>query len=218
MDRFSVLILDPDQLCRTGLRLILAESAYDIAGEAGTVAEAREGLGRGAVDLLLLDLRDWHTEDATELVREAGARGIKVVVLTANRSRAALERAMSWGADAYLLKDVSPETLQRSLQLVMLGQQIFPAALMMPVAAAEPKAAGPVDGLSPREKQILLCLIDGRSNKEIGRVLGISEATVKVHLKALLRKLNVHNRTQVAVWAKSNGIACQGSPGVPMVA
>jgi two-component system, NarL family, nitrate/nitrite response regulator NarL len=208
VDRFSVLIVDPEQLFRAGLRLVLAESAYDIAGEAGTAREARELLGRGAIDLLLFDIgSDW--EDTAELVREAGARRIRAVVLTADRSRAAVEKAAGWGVAAYLLKEISPQALSRSLQLVMLGQQIFPGNLM--VSAAKPKPAEPVpvwapESLSRRELQILRYLVAGRSNKEIARFLDISEATVKVHLKGLLRKLRATNRTQAAIWARSNGI------------
>jgi two-component system nitrate/nitrite response regulator NarL len=140
------------------------------------------------------------------------------VVLTANRFRAALEKAVSWGADAYLLKEISSDALDRSLRLVMLGQQIFSTGLMKSIAEAEadePKPADPLKNLSRRERQILLCLVDGRSNKEIARVLGISEATTKIHLKGLLRKVNAHNRTQVAVWARRNGVVGQmASSGV----
>jgi two-component system nitrate/nitrite response regulator NarL len=132
---------------------------------------------------------------------------LKIVVLTADRSRDALMRAIDWSVDSYLLKDMSVEALVCSFQHVMLGQQIFPTRLMLSAnfaaASAEPVRAQ--DGLSPRELQILRCLTTGMSNKAIARELNISEATVKVHLKALLRKVRVSNRTQAAVWALNHG-------------
>jgi two-component system, NarL family, nitrate/nitrite response regulator NarL len=110
---------------------------------------------------------------------------------------------------------MSPEALIRSLQLVMLGQQILPTGFMTSLLqkeASEPVAERPSRGLSPREVQILRHLMTGHSNKAIARALDISEATVKVHLKALLRKVQASNRTQAAVWAMNNGIAAAGRP------
>jgi two-component system nitrate/nitrite response regulator NarL len=157
-------------------------------------------------------------EGIGEFLRDLRARieGVKVVVLTSDRSRGTIGKAIGWAVDAYLLKDMSPEALTRSLQLVMLGQQIFPTRLMATLLQAEPAEApageslgGAGKGLSPREVQILRHLMNGYSNKAIARALEISEATVKVHLKALLRKVRVSNRTQAAVWAMNNGIAGQ---------
>jgi two-component system, NarL family, nitrate/nitrite response regulator NarL len=138
------------------------------------------------------------------------------VVLTSDRSSGAIGKAIGWSVDAYLLKDTSPDALTRSLQLVMLGQQIFPTRLMAALlhTEAEPAAeslGGASTNLSPREAQILRHLTSGDSNKAIARALAISEATVKVHLKALLRKVRVSNRTQAAVWAMNNGFAEQAS-------
>jgi two-component system, NarL family, nitrate/nitrite response regulator NarL len=218
MDRFSVFLVDPDRLFREGLKRILADGAFEIVGEARSVDEAREALGRGGrVDLVVLEVTDSEEAATAVLFDAARSRGIKTVVLTADRSPAAIGRAIGWSVDAYLLKDMSPEALTRSLQLVMLGQQILPTALMMSVlnADAAPASAGGVGssirGLSPREVQILRYLTTGHSNKAIARALDISEATVKVHLKALLRKVQVNNRTQAAIWAMNNGIGEQAA-------
>jgi two-component system nitrate/nitrite response regulator NarL len=141
------------------------------------------------------------------------------VILTADRSRGSLMKAVGWSVDSYLFKDMSPDALARSFQLVMLGQQIFPTKLMLsmlgtPATGTAPStpAAAP-NGLSPREVQILRHLMNGHSNKAIARELSISEATVKVHLKALLRKVRVNNRTQAAVWALNNGFNDQLAAG-----
>jgi two-component system nitrate/nitrite response regulator NarL len=134
---------------------------------------------------------------------------MRLVVLTANTGRTALAKAIGWAVDSYLLKDMSAEALGRSFQLVMLGQQIFPTKLIMAMQDEADTAQSELrsrSGLSPRELEILRALVDGKSNKAIARELGITEATVKVHLKALLRKVRVNNRTQAAIWALGQGI------------
>jgi two-component system nitrate/nitrite response regulator NarL len=208
-------LIDPDRLFREGIKRILDDSAYETVGEARSIDEARGLFASGArIDLVALDAADWEADGIGEFLRELRARieGVKVVVLTSDRSRGTIGKAIGWSVDAYLLKDMSPEALTRSLQLVMLGQQIFPTRLMASLLQAEPSEPapeGPSKGLSPREVQILRHLMNGYSNKAIARALEISEATVKVHLKALLRKVRVSNRTQAAVWAMNNGIAGQ---------
>jgi two-component system nitrate/nitrite response regulator NarL len=137
---------------------------------------------------------------------------VRIVVLTNNATRTVLGRAIGWGVDAYLLKDMSPVALTRSLQLVMLGQQVFPTRLavsLLGTGAPEPveEPAASARGLSPRENQILRFLVNGASNKLIARELNISEATVKVHLKGLLRKVQASNRTQAAIWGLNHGYA-----------
>ena len=217
MDRFSMYLIDPDRLFREGIKRILDDSAYQTVGEARSIEEARALFAAGErIDLVALDVADWEAEGIAEFLRELRARleGVKIVVLTSDRSRGTIGKAIGWAVDAYLLKDMSPEALTRSLQLVMLGQQIFPTRLMaslLQAEAVEPQGneslGGAGKGLSPREVQILRHLMNGYSNKAIARALDISEATVKVHLKALLRKVRVSNRTQAAVWAMNNGIA-----------
>jgi two-component system, NarL family, nitrate/nitrite response regulator NarL len=107
------------------------------------------------------------------------------------------------------MSDLSPEALTQSLNLVLLGEKVFPTSL------AALLISGPVDnvvempggrrGLSERENQILRSLLKGESNKMIANRLGITEATVKVHLKTVLRKIGAANRTQAAIWALNNG-------------
>jgi two-component system, NarL family, nitrate/nitrite response regulator NarL len=222
MDRFSIFLIDPDRLFREGVKRILQEGGYATIGEARSIDEAQVALeriavGGGRVDLVALDVADWAASGTAGFLEELRARieGVKIVVLTSDRSRGAIGTAVNAAVDAYLLKDMSPEALTRSLQLVLLGQQVFPTGLM--AALLQPDAAEPVGegagrantGLSPREVQILRHLMGGYSNKAIARELSISEATVKVHLKALLRKVRVSNRTQAAVWALNNGLAGQ---------
>jgi two-component system, NarL family, nitrate/nitrite response regulator NarL len=131
-----------------------------------------------------------------------------------------LKAAMGAGADGYLLKDVSPEALIQSLQLVVIGEKVFPtnlaALLLTQISTPAPQSSW--RGLSAREREILQHLVTGASNKLIANRLGITEATVKVHLKTLLRKIDVNNRTQAAIWAMNNGIIPEQSLNGDMLA
>jgi two-component system, NarL family, nitrate/nitrite response regulator NarL len=213
MDVFNVFLIDSDRLFREGLKRILTEGTYDVVGEARSIGEARDALeSAGDIDLVVFDPKDWDAQGTEAFVERLRARGIKIAVLTGDRSRGVVAKAVGWSVDAYLLKDMAPEALTRSLQLVMLGQQIFPTSLMASLMAAdapEPAAGSSIRGLSPREVQILRHLTTGHSNKAIARALDISEATVKVHLKALLRKVRANNRTQAAIWAMNNGLGTE---------
>jgi two-component system nitrate/nitrite response regulator NarL len=116
---------------------------------------------------------------------------------------------MNAGADGFLMKEVSPEALLQSLELVMLGEKVYPtnlASMLLDLTSA-PTPLNSIRGLSSREREILQLLVTGASNKLIAIRLGIAEATVKVHLKALLRKIDVNNRTQAAIWAMNNGFS-----------
>jgi two-component system nitrate/nitrite response regulator NarL len=147
---------------------------------------------------------------------------VRVVVLTDRISSSSLAAALDAAVDGYLLKDMSADALQQSLRLVMLGEKVFPTGLAHLLIAGRLKdpsrPAGRLGqlntpGLSDREVEILGCLLNGMSNKVIANQLRISEGTVKVHLKGILKKINVRNRTQAAIWAINNGIH-QGGEGM----
>jgi two-component system, NarL family, nitrate/nitrite response regulator NarL len=138
----------------------------------------------------------------------------KIVVLADDLSVDVLRATMGAGADGFLIKTVSPEALIQSLQLIMLGEKVFPTNLasMLLELNNTPSPLTSIRGLSPREQEILQALVTGASNKVIAYKLGITEATVKVHLKTLLRKIDVNNRTQAAIWAMNNGFTAEGAP------
>lgn len=134
-----------------------------------------------------------------------------VVVLATRAESGPIVSAFSAGADGYLLRDISPPALLGSLNMVMLGEKVCPTPMLSSLA----KRADESDGasidwsghrLSRREMQVLKYLAGGNTNKEIARYLDITEATVKVHIKTVLRKLSLSNRTQAAIWAVNRGI------------
>jgi DNA-binding NarL/FixJ family response regulator len=146
------------------------------------------------------------------------------VAIVADRYRLdELVSAFRAGASGYFVDVMSSHILIKSLELVMMGETVFPPAFLSFVLDPEgdgvhedpprddnqaplvPAEDGIAPRLSPREKSILRCLIEGDSNKSIARKIDIAEATVKVHVKAILRKVRAHNRTQAAIWGMNNG-------------
>lgn len=213
MVQFQTVLLDSDKLLREGLRRLLDGSDFATVGEAATFDEARQVLRDQGGDLLLFDFCTRSDEDFEVLRRiRAEHEGLKTVVLTNQISGALLAKALDAGADGYLLKDdLSCETLVQSLRLVMLGEKVLPtrlAGMIRDIPMAEKGAPAAANGasLSRRETDVLRRLVLGHTNKMIARELGITDATVKVHLKSSLRKIDASNRTQAAIWALKHGL------------
>lgn len=223
MNRWNIMLIDHDQLFSAGLSALLDGSPFHITTAVPTVAQAVTTLTHPPVtplDIIII---------ASPLLN--GGRGLsqvrrhspaRLVVLAAGGGTEPLRLALQGGADACLDKSMSRETLVRALHLVALGEVVYPlrAAEMLATAPASPPAPAPAttlpgDGgglLSPREVQILQCLLAGQSNKAIARQLSITESTVKMHFKNMMRKIQAQNRTQAAVWAIQNGLAPPAGP------
>lgn len=216
MDNVATLLFGRNKLFREGLKSLLKESQFDVVGEADDVGmldlDPESELG-----LVLIDLSSNTSHIVDDLNRLADLLpDTPVVILNDNLCSNTLASCLAAGASGYLMKDISLDALLISLQLVVLGEKVFPthlAALLISGAANAVPAGVPADnsfGLSEREMQILQCLVQGDSNKRIANRLSITEATVKVHMKSLLRKINVSNRTQAAIWALNNGLLPNG--------
>ena len=153
-----------------------------------------------------------------ELVR-ALLPDARVTMMADTFDAAQLRQCFTAGADGYLLKDMSAESLRASLALVLLGEKLLPSSLAELLSrnsnGSDPAALSAIPihdravtgTLSDRELDIMRCLVDGDSNKRIANRLQIAEATVKVHLKSILRKTRAANRTQAAIWAFQRGVA-----------
>jgi DNA-binding CsgD family transcriptional regulator len=134
------------------------------------------------------------------------------VVLSNELNLSDMARVLRAGAVGYLVSELSCEAFSLSLLLVMNGEKVLPGSLADVLAANDRelstrKIFDERSNLTDRERQILQCLLSGYSNKLIARVLNITEGTVKVHLKALMKKISAVNRTQAALWARSHGIS-----------
>jgi len=211
MTSSRTILIESNQLFRQGLKHLLADTRFAVEVEFGTIEQAVANTevanteDAAAFGLVIMGHAGKETGDLN-LLREAYPNA-RIVVLASDLTVDDLRSALNSGADGFLMKDVSPEALIQSLQLIMLGEKVFPTnlAAMLLNLNNTPSPMTSLRGLSPREQEILQSLVTGASNKLIAIRLGITEATVKVHLKTLLRKIDVNNRTQAAIWAMNNG-------------
>lgn len=202
-----ILLIDDHPLFRKGVaQLVRADDELELAGE---VSDGASGIALAAEldpDLILIDL-NMKSMNGIETLRQLKASGVRArcVMLTVSDDERDVLDAMKAGADGYLLKDMEPEDLCARIKQSVGGNVVLDASVagLLAHALNAPPAASHSD-LTEREREILGLLADGRSNKEIARELGISDATVKVHIKHLLRKLNMKSRLEAAVWALQN--------------
>jgi DNA-binding NarL/FixJ family response regulator len=202
-----VLLADDHGVIRDGLgRLISALDDIELVGVAADGAEAVERCRETTPDVVLMDL-DMPRLDGIEATRRILAErpGTAVLVLTSFSDRARILGALDAGACGYLLKDVSSEEVAEGIRAAARGESPLDprAARTILSARAEPD---PLEGFSPREREVLALLVEGLPNKLIARRLEISEKTVKAHLTRVFRVLGVTDRTQAALWAERQGL------------
>ena len=233
-----VLLIEPNQYLREGLRAFLHKDACRFVV---AVDSAMSRIGSVTPDVLLLGPGTIaRVEAELGLLRDtlSTARSVPAVLLLDLTDDAAVNRVSALGLDAILSADIAADVLLRSLELVMLGQQIYSPGVRLRLASTrsastdasddaltlpprEQRTPGVSDPLSEdivlseREVQTLRGLVDGATNKLIAQQLLLSEATIKAHVKSLLRKIRVANRTQAALWALSNPAAWTGLPAGP---
>lgn len=227
----TIAIRDQNQLFREGLRSLLGHSQFTVFTVA-TLDDLAGQLDPDQKPALIIYGLDRDDEFPAELKRHhSGIPDDAKLVLLANTPTPGLLRAAAEaGVHAVLSRNISGEVLQRALEFVLLGQRLFPAPQTTVSVGSQIGIEPPPTSLraaptyersrlvernvqlSEREAQILGCLVEGASNKQIARDLGITEATVKVHIKGLLRKLRVSNRTQAAVWGLHNPYATDPAP------
>lgn len=217
MDKFSpvsVTVVSDNTLAREGLRRILEGDKFTVVESCSSGRElARAKECQHAPDIVILDIGD--AEDISEEIEvcQDTLPDAKIVILSNDFDFDLMFEAFKAGADAYIVKRVDCAALISSLQLVHLGEKVMPSELASGFPARWTGRVLPsmpereaISLLSEREIETLRYLILGSPNKVIAGNLEISEATVKVHVKAILRKLGAQNRTQAAVWAVNNGI------------
>ena len=207
----TVLVIDDHPLFRKGVRQLL-EMGGDFT-PAGEAADGTEGLRLAQQlkpDLILLDINMQGTS-GIETLKAIKATDLdsRVIMLTVSDHEDDLVAALRAGADGYLLKDMEPEQLLASLKAAAQGQLALSERLVGMLARALRDDSRPTDpdkaGLTDREQEILQLVAAGLSNKLIARQLDISEGTVKVHVKHLLKKLNLRSRVEAAVWVVGKG-------------
>lgn len=211
----SVCLVGKDCVAKEGLKGMLARAEMAVSGEYDDSAGLYQE-GRASEEASLIINIDTGVAEADGDIIEAVRRQktnypqSRVVILSSRRDVPVIAAAFSTGADGYILKDISSDGLIGSLKLVMSGEKVFPTSILSNPSAstgqpANSDAAPRRTPLSAREMGIIRHLAAGESNKAIAISLNIREATVKTHVKKILKKLGVANRTQAAVWAIANG-------------
>ena len=204
-----LLVVDDHTLFRRGLIALLSlhGDELEVAGEAANAGEAQRRAGELQPDLILLDnhLPGVRGIEALPSLQQA-APGAKVLMLTVSEDEDDLADALRAGASGYVLKTIEGDALVDAIQRCVRGESVVSPELTSKLigalrSASQPEAVDPLASLSPREREIVQLVANGLSNKEIARSLDITEATVKIHVQHLLRKLNLKSRVQAAVFA-----------------
>jgi DNA-binding NarL/FixJ family response regulator len=207
MSEVRVLIADDHSVVRQGLRMFLSlDPEIEIIGEAATGEEAIEASRQRRPDVVLMDLLmpGMGGVAATRMIREE-MPDVEVIALTSVLADEAVTGAIRAGAIGYLLKNTEADELRRAIKSAAAGQ-----VYLSPEAAArlvrEVKIPGNPEALTERETDVLRLVAKGQANKQVARVLGIQEQTVKTHVSNILGKLQVQSRTQAALYAVDCGL------------
>jgi two-component system nitrate/nitrite response regulator NarL len=214
-----ILIVDDHTLLRSGIKLALQRhEGIEVVGEAGDGLEGIKRAKQLKPDVVLLDLHMPGTSGLEALrVLVEDVPETQVVMLTVSEDTEDLLESLRAGARGYLLKNIDTEFLLESIQRAARGESVMSPLIAQKLADSlrtPPKdskdhvAAAGVnpDKLSPREREIIVMLAHGASNKEIAHVLNLSESTIKIHVQGILRKLHIAKRVQAAVYAVEHGL------------
>lgn len=221
-----VLLIDDHALVRKGLEALLQSRGIEIADSVGS---GREGIERAKAlnpDIILLDVKmpEMNGPETLRRLRDEGI-SLPVLMLTMSREEIDLEAALRAGAQGYLLKDMEPEELVPALNDAIQGKHVVAKELIGSLTrivqgqsgtTAQPRESDPASALAeltPREREILRHIAAGQSNKVIARELNITDGTVKLHVKSILRKLGVHSRVEAAVIAVEQGVGGKSLSG-----
>ena len=216
MKLIRILIVDDHTLFRSGIKLALQRhEGLEVVGEAGDGLEGIKRAKQLKPDVVLLDLHMpgiGGLEALRVLVEDVPET--QVVMLTVSEDAEDLLETLRAGARGYLLKNIDTEFFLESIQRAARGESVMSPQIAHKLAdslRAPPKGGASASAvnpgkLSPREREIIVMLAHGASNKEIARVLSLSESTIKIHVQGILRKLNIAKRVQAAVYAVEHGL------------
>jgi two-component system, NarL family, nitrate/nitrite response regulator NarL len=212
------IIVTPSDLLREGIVSVLQNTHYKVVATAAAPTELPHVLyskGQASLAILGMDPGNGNLDEIGKSIRllRSLMPDCKVALIVEANESIDPQRVLTLSPDACIFNLGSRDTLIKILELTFMDQRVFVLSDSMAITASDPAVktvgnthdvpnrAGASSTLSPRERQILISVAEGRSNKAIARLYNLSEATVKVHLKGILRKTKTHNRTQAAIWA-----------------
>ncbi len=199
-----IVVADDHPLFRAALGSALSRAAPDATiEECSSLAGAREALGRGSIDLLLLDLKMSDCDGFVGLVAVRGEHpAVPVVVVSASEDASTIRRALAFGASGFIPKSATLPVMVEALTAILEGDVWAPE---IGEDDHQPLMEHRIASLTPSQLKILVGLQQGRLNKQIAYDLGVTEATIKAHLTGVFRKLGVQNRTQAVIAAQALG-------------
>jgi two-component system, NarL family, response regulator len=202
-EKIKVMVVDDHPLMRVGVSSIVnARPNMIVVAQTGSGEEAVSLFAQHKPDITLMDLRlpGMSGVDAIQAIRGRWP-GAKFVVLTTYEGDEDIHRALEAGARGYIIKGMPYQTLIDAVIRVHTGGRFLPAPVTKALESRTPNS-----DLSSREREVLLHMVDGKTNKEIATLLGITEATVKCHVSTILMRLDVNDRTQAVVTALQRGL------------
>lgn len=208
MNPIRVLIVDDHEVVRVGLRMLLSRAPnIEVAGEAASAAEAIVQVEALQPDVVLLDVRlgDGNGFEVSRKI-QTFEKDIRVLVLTSFADDDIIVQAISSGADGYLLKEVGRDALIEAVQKVASGQSILDPAVTgrvfgkVQALMQDPTSGNKLRLLSSQEGKVLALVAEGKTNKEIAAVLGLSDKTIKNYFSNILEKLGLSRRSQAAAY------------------
>jgi two-component system nitrate/nitrite response regulator NarL len=213
MSQAPLLIVGGTGLFRRGLCSFLEETPFQLVGEYDDAEACVKDAEKASAAEVIVYISNGDPEFSASAVDSLlSCIDARLLLLSGELSVDELGACLRVGAGGYLLSNVSKEVLTHSLRLILLGETVFPSQLATAWATGQLRqnantagASKALECLTQRETEILGCLTEGAPNKLIARQLGITEATVKIHVKSLIRKIGVQNRTQAALWAIQAG-------------
>jgi len=212
MNKANILLVDDHPMLRKGVaQLISLEDNLHVMGEVSSGDEAITFAIEHVPDLILLDLnmKGLSGIETLSALKRANTSA-KVVIFSVSDSESDVLQALKFNADGYLLKDSEPEELIEKINHALAGEFVISEPLTQILAKSlRPQSKFTAfDSLTQREVENLKLIASGKSNKEIARKLGITEATVKVHNKNIFKKLGMKSRIEVAMWAVEHKVNC----------
>ncbi len=224
----KLLLVDDDDLVRTGLKMIIeSDPEFDVLGEAANGAQAVALADRLNPDVILMDIQmpEMDGIEATRILTEKSPdpdEGPRVLVLTTFEQDEYVFQALRAGASGFLLKRTPADDLIAGIKVIAEGESLLSPSITRKLinefaqttsATMNTDAAGKLDSLTERELEVLHLVSHGNSNMEIADALVVSEGTVKTHVKRVLSKLEVRDRTQAVIFAYNSGIIQPDSNG-----